>query len=45
MLIASLGRIATLLASRGLRGINTDRFGRELEIRKADIELPNLVRR
>jgi hypothetical protein len=37
--VSGLGRDAAKLALRCLRGINTDRFGREQEIRNADIEL------
>ena len=39
------GRRAAELAVRCLRGINTDRFGREEEIRRADIELSSRIRR
>jgi hypothetical protein len=35
---------AARLAIRCLRGINTDRFGREEEIRKADIDLSSWIR-
>ena len=41
----SLGQAAARLALRCLRGINTDRFGREDEIRQADIELTRWLRR
>ena len=37
--VSASGRDAAKLALRCLRGINTDRFGREQEIRNADIEL------
>jgi hypothetical protein len=36
---SGLGRRAATLALSGLRGISTDRFGRQEEIRSADIEL------
>ena len=39
-----LGRKAAQLAIRCLRGINSDRFGREKEIREADIELSGWLR-
>lgn len=38
------GRRAAQLAVRRLRGISTDGFGREEEIRKADIELSSRIR-
>ncbi len=37
--VSNLGRDAAKLAIRCLRGINTDRFGRQEEIRQADIDL------
>ncbi|HZT31159.1 MAG TPA: hypothetical protein VFA33_14820 [Bryobacteraceae bacterium] len=37
--VSNLGRDAAKLALRCLRGINTDRFGRQEEIRRADIDL------
>lgn len=37
--VSNLGREAATLAVRCLRGINTDRFGRAEEIRRADIEI------
>lgn len=40
-----LGRQAAQLALRCLRRINTERFGREEEIRKADIELTRWLQR
>jgi len=40
----SLGRDAASLALRCLRGINTDRFGREEDIRRADVELSRWLR-
>lgn len=41
---SKLGRNAATLALGCLRGINTDRFGREAEIRRADIELSRWLR-
>jgi hypothetical protein len=41
---SDLGRRAATLALKCLRGINTDRFGREQEIRQADIELSRWLR-
>jgi hypothetical protein len=40
-----IGRRAAELAIRCLRGINTGRFGREEEIRKADIQLSSWIHR
>ena len=39
-----LGRKAATLAIRCVRGINTDRFGREDDIRNGDIELSKWLR-
>jgi len=40
----NLGRQAAQLAIRCLRGISTERFGREDEIQMADVELSNWLR-
>ncbi|HLG97538.1 MAG TPA: hypothetical protein VKX49_14590 [Bryobacteraceae bacterium] len=41
---SDLGRKAATLALQCLRGIRTDRFGREQEIRQADVELSQWLR-
>jgi hypothetical protein len=42
--VSALGRDAAAFALRCLRGINTDRFGRQEELRQADIELSRWLR-
>jgi hypothetical protein len=42
--VSNLGRQSATLALRCLRGINTDRFGRQEEIRRADMELSRQFR-